>query len=87
MKKMIVALLGMAVISAPFARDLGGPHGGPDNHPPRHEMRHHDAPPHHGPRHEPPPPRHEYRNDDRDLLGTAIVVGGAVAATAIIMSE
>lgn len=81
MKKLIAAILGMAVISAPFARDFGGPHGEP-HHRPHYEMRH-DAPP---PRHrDAPPPRH--RDHHGHVIADAIIAGSVITAAAIILAD
>ncbi len=90
MKKLIAALLGMAVMSAPFARDFDGPHH-PHGHQPRHAMRHQGPHhPHHGHPHAPPPPRrhvtyHEHYHGNN--VAEAIIVGGAIVTAAVILSN
>ncbi len=81
MKKLIAAILGMAVISTPFAHDFGGPHGGP-HHPPHYSMRH-DAPP--PPRHRDVPQPHRDHHDH--VIADAIIAGSVITAAAIILAD
>ncbi len=89
MKKLIAALLGMAVMSAPFAHDFGGPHH-PHGPYPHHEMRH-PAPHHHGHHpHMPPPPRHRVEVHEHyhgNRVADAIIVGSAIVSAAVILSN
>ena len=90
MKKLIAALLGMAVMSAPFAHDFGGPHH-PHGHHPHHAMRHHHPyHPHGHPHMPPPPPRHHVEYHEHyhgSNVAEAVIVGGAIVTAAVILSN
>lgn len=90
MKKLIAALLGMAVMSAPFAHDFHGPHHPHGHHHPHHEMRHHGPHHHHGHPHMPPPPRHRVEYHEHYHGGgvaEAVIVGGAIVTAAVILAN
>ncbi|MGN0918557.1 MAG: hypothetical protein ACI4NO_05385 [Oxalobacter sp.] len=86
MKKIIAALLGMAVMSAPFAHDFHGPRH-PQGHRPHHEMRRHSS--HHGHPHI-PPPRHRveyHKHYHGNNVAEAVIVGGAIVTAAVILAN
>ncbi|MBO4789861.1 MAG: hypothetical protein IK089_06575 [Oxalobacter sp.] len=89
MKKFIAALLGMAVMSAPFAHDFGRPHHPYEPHP-HHGMRH-PGPHHHGHHpHMPPPPRHRvvvHEHYHGSHVADAIIIGSAIVTAAAILSD
>ena len=88
MKKLIALLIGISMISTASAHGFRGGHG-EYRHGPRHEMRYdrHYHPRHH--RAPPPPPRHAHYHDRHhsNVVAGAIIAGGLVAASAILLAD